>query len=102
VALGVTAIGRGDRQTIVVVNVAKGAGHVRMPTGEQESSRAVIEGSRRPADGVVTRRAVRGRERGSRRGMNGIGRLLPVGQVALRIAAIGGRNRQRIVVIDVA
>ena len=63
VATGVTAIGRGNRQTVVVVDVAQIAGHVRMPVGQQESRRAVIEDCGRPTDRRMARRAVRKCER---------------------------------------
>ena len=34
--------------------------------------------------------------------MHGVIRLLPRGQVALRVSAIGRRNRKRVVIVDVA
>ena len=58
-ATRVTAVRRGDRQTVVVVDVAQIAGHVRMPVGQQESRRAVIEDCGRPTDRRVARRTIR-------------------------------------------
>ena len=76
------------RERVVVPHVAVGAGHhfpcrrhlVRArqcPTG-----RAVIEGCRVPGNGVMARRAVRGRKRRSGRRVRRIIGLLPGRQVA--------------------
>jgi len=82
-ALRVSAIGRRDRQSVIVVDVAGSAGHVGMAIGQQESGGAVIEDRRCPAHGVVARRALRhGKCRSSGR-MHGIIRGLPGGQMAL-------------------
>lgn len=42
-ASGVPAICRRDRQSVVVVDMARSAGHVGMAIGQQEARRAVIE-----------------------------------------------------------
>ena len=42
-ASGISAIGRSGRQIVIVVDVARGAGHIRMAIGQQESGRAVVE-----------------------------------------------------------
>jgi len=58
-ALRVAAIGRRDRQGIVVVDVAQIAGHVGVPIGQQEPGRAVIKDSRSPSCNRVASRASR-------------------------------------------
>jgi len=62
----------------------------------------VIEYRRGPCDCVVTRGTVRCCKRGSRRRVRRIIRRLPGCQVALRIPAVRRRNRQAVVVVDVA
>ena len=62
-ASGISAIGRENRQRIVVVDVAQIAGHVGVAIGQQETCRAVIEKSRRPGRNRVARRASRSRDR---------------------------------------
>jgi len=47
-ALRVSAIGGSNRQTVVVVDVAEGASHIRMSVGERKAGRAVVENSRGP------------------------------------------------------
>ena len=102
VALRVAAIGRGDRQGIVVVDVAEGAGHVGMPIGEQETRGAVVEYCRGPTYRVVAGGTICCCKRRASSGMHGIVGLLPGGQMALRVAAIGCSDRQAVVVADVA
>ncbi len=92
-------------ERVVVVDMAGSTGrrrrrHVR--SGERKSGHAVIERGRVPARCRVAGGAVRGRKGCARRRVHGIIRLLPCGQMALRIAAIGGGNRQTVVVVDVA
>ena len=58
VAAGVPAVGRRDRQSVVVVDMARSAGHVGVPIGQQETRRAVIEDRRGPGNRVVASRAV--------------------------------------------
>ena len=102
VALRIATSCRGDRQTVVVVDVAGGASHAGVPLREQESGGAMVECRRRPADRVVAGRAARhskGRAGGRVRGVVG---LLPGGQMALRIAAIGRSDRQIVIVVDMA
>jgi len=62
VALRVAAIGRRDRQGIVVVDVAQIAGHVGMPVGQQETGRAVVECRCGPTSRCVACRAIRKRK----------------------------------------
>ena len=103
VAAGVSAIRRGNLQSVVVVYVALGArrGHVR--TGQRETSHGVVK--RRhigPRDCVVTLRAIGRRKSRSRGGMHRVIRLLPGRQVAAGIPAIRGGNLQIVIVVDVA
>ena len=102
VAAGVPAIGRCDRQSIVVVDVAGSAGHVGVAIGQQESCCAVVERRCIPTDRRMARGAVRCGKLGTRRGVHGVIRLLPGGQVAAGVTAIGRRDRQVVVVVDVA
>lgn len=76
-ALRVAAIGRGNRQTVVVVDVAKGASDICMAIGQEETGRAVVESRRRPAHRIVAGRAVCNRKGRAGRRMDGIIRLLP-------------------------
>jgi hypothetical protein len=57
-ALRVAAIGRGNRQTVVVVDVAERASHIRMAIGQQETGRAVVKCRRRPTHCIVAGRAI--------------------------------------------
>ena len=92
-------------QRVVVADVAGETGrwrgrHVR--ARERESRHAVVEGSGIPALGGVAVGAIR---RGKSRpggGVRWIIRLLPLCQVASRVAAIRWRDRQVVVVVDVA
>src|SRR5271165_101271 len=74
--------------------------HVSAHQGEPGG--AVIEGGRGPALSGMAICAVGGREGRSGGGMHRIVGLLPSGEVAAGIAAIGRRNLQIVVVIDVA
>ena len=91
-ALRVAAIGRRDRQIVVVVDVAQRTGHVGMPAGQREPRRAVVERCRRPTDRRVAGRAVRECKSRPGRWMNRIRGLLPGGQMASGISAIGRRD----------
>jgi hypothetical protein len=57
VALRVPAIGRPDRQRIIIINVAQIAGHVGMPIREREAGRAVVKYPRGPGGYRVAARA---------------------------------------------
>jgi len=102
VALRVAAIRWRNRQIVVVVDMARSAGHIRMAIRQQESRRAVIEDGRGPGNRVVASRAVAYRKCSARRRVHRIVRLLPGCQVASRVAAICWRDRQIVVVVDVA
>ena len=56
-ALRVPTIGRPDRQRIIIIDVAKIAGHGGMRIREREAGRAVIENARRPGSYGVAGRA---------------------------------------------
>ena len=58
-ALRISAIGRRDRQGIVVVDVARSAGHIGVPVGQQETGRAVVECRCGPTSRCVAGRAIR-------------------------------------------
>jgi hypothetical protein len=88
-ALRVPAIGRGNRQIVVVIEVAQIAGHVGMPAGQQETGRAVVECCRRPTDRRMAGRAVCSRKSRTSRRMDRIIGLLPRRQMAAGISAIG-------------
>ena len=73
-----------------------------MRTDKGKAGDAVIERSCRPTCRRMTSRTVRRGKSGAGCRVDGIVRLLPGSQMALRIAAIGGGNRQIVIVIDVA
>ena len=81
-AAGVPALRRRNRQSVVVVDMARSAGHVGVPVGQKKSRRAVIEDRRGPRSSVVARRAVGHRKGRARRGVHRIICLLPGRQVA--------------------
>jgi hypothetical protein len=83
-ALRVSAIRGGDRQTIVVVDMAESASHIRVPAGQQETCRTVVEFCIHPIIKKVASGAVRGGKCGSGRWMHGIRGFLPIGKVAGR------------------
>ncbi len=58
-AARIPAIGRRDRQIVVVIDVAGSAGHGGMAIGQQKPGRAVVECRRRPTDRRMARRAIR-------------------------------------------
>jgi hypothetical protein len=92
-AAGISAIGWSNRQIIIVVDVARCAGHVGVPIGQQESRRGVIKDCRSPSRGVVARGALRRCERWPGSGMYGIGGRLPSAQMASGISAVRRRDR---------
>jgi hypothetical protein len=102
VAAGVAAIRRCGLQVVVSIDVARGAGNIGVTIGQQKSGCAVVEGGGCPSDRVVAIRAIRGRKRCACLGMRRTVGLLPGCKVASGIAAIGRRNLQSVVVLDVA
>lgn len=85
-------------QIVVVVDVARGAGHVCVPIRQRKASGTVIESGRRPIDGVVASGAI---SSGKNRTGGRVRRI--VGLVVLRhVAVLAGAGAQVVVVIDVA
>ena len=101
-ASGVAAVVRRYRQSVVVVDMARSAGHVGVPVGQQEAGGAVIEDRRGPGNGVVASRAVGHAKSRARRRVHGIVRLLPSRQVASGISAVVRLRSQIVIVVDVA
>jgi len=66
-ATRVAAIGGSNRQTVVVVEVAECASHIRMSIGQRKAGRTVVEDSRGPSCDRVARRTRRCRRRKSGR-----------------------------------
>jgi len=100
----VAAITIGRIERVIVIHMAGSArgrsrGHVC--SGKGEPGGAVIESRRSPADGRMASGAVCRGKRGAGSRVDRGGRLLPVGQVALRVAAIGRGDGQGIVIVDV-
>ena len=102
VASGIPAGCRGNLQIVIIVDVAGGTGKIRVTVGQKKAGKRVIETGGVPANCCVAVRAVCHREHGSRTGMDRVVRLLPGGEVASGVAAIGGCNLQIVVVVDVA
>jgi len=73
---------RGDLQIVIVVYVAGGAGHIGVPICKQKSGRAVIECRPQPAVKFVAPLAIARRKRRPGAGVRGIGRVLPIFQMA--------------------
>lgn len=90
-------------ERVVIVGMAACARCRGMHTSEGPAGRCVIEGSHvGPGNGVVACGTLAHGECRTGRGMRGIIRLLPGSEVATGIAAIRGRDIQRVVVVDVA
>jgi hypothetical protein len=89
-------------QRIIVVDVAVGARGSLVRTNEREAGDAVVKGSAVPTFGSVAIRTIGCGKGGTGTGMDRSRRLLPLGQVATRIAAIGGSGLQGEVVVDMA
>ena len=98
----IPAIGRRGRQVVVVVDVARCARHIGMPIGQHKPGRAVVERCRRPTDRRMARRAIGKSKSRPGRWMHRVRGLLPRRQMASRVSAIGRRNHQVIVVINMA
>ena len=89
-------------QVVVIVDMAGSAGHVGVAIGQEETGGAMVKDSVVPTCGVVALRAVCGGKGGAGLRMHWIVGLLPGGEMALRVAAIGGGNLQVVVIVDVA
>src|SRR5580704_11264138 len=102
------AIGVGGSETVVATDVTLGAGgdhtcgrHL-VRAGQWPAGSAVIEGGHVPADGCVAVRTIGSGECRTSRGVIGIVGLLPGGEMAAGIAAVGGRDGEVVIVVDVA
>jgi len=103
VAGSVAAIGGLDREVVIVVGVAAGAGCGDMSASQDESRHRVIEGADvRPGNRVVALRAICDGEGDAGSGMYGIVGLLPGREVAAGVAAIGGSNLEIVIVVGMA
>ena len=80
-ASGISAIGRRDGQVVVVIDVAKSAGYIRVAIGQCEPRRAVVEFGVQPTVERMARRAIPDRKFRSRRLVHRIRRLLPIREV---------------------
>jgi hypothetical protein len=81
-AARIPAIVQRGRQSKVVIDVARSAGHVGMPVGKWEPCYAVIEWRPCPPVHGVARRTLRNRKKRWSRGMRGVRGLLPSCQMA--------------------
>jgi hypothetical protein len=82
VASGRAASRRRNLQIVIVIDVARGAGHVGMPVRQRKSCRAVIKRGTQPTVKFVAPLAIAGGERWPGAGMRRIGGVLPVFQMA--------------------
>ena len=90
------------REVVIVIDVARDAGSRQVRSRQWPACHRMIERVVRPHNRIVAGRAVgRGECRACRR-VRRVVRLLPRCQVAARVPAIRWRDRQRIVVVDVA
>lgn len=96
-ATGIAAVRRRNLQIVVIVDVAGGARHVRVPVRQLESRRAVIEFCSQPTVKTVTALTIRGRKYGWIRLVRRIRGVLPILQVAgialCRQSEINARRR---------
>jgi len=93
------------RQGVIIIDVAGSAGRCSVRTGQQKTGRAMVESRRRrrrPTYCVMARAAIRQAKLHPGRWVRRIIGLLPSRQMAARIPAIGRRNHQVIVVINMA
>jgi len=102
VASRVSAIVGRDRQIVIVIDVASRTGDIRVAVGEGKSRGGVVECRGRPTYSRVARGTILKSESCSCRWMDRVCGLLPGRQVALGVPAIGRRNGQIVIVIDVA
>jgi len=100
---GMAAVTIRGTQRVVVIDVALRAGRGKVRPHQCKTGGAVVKRRHRvPACRSVAVRAIADRKGGPRSGVHGIICALVVLQVALRVAAIGRLDHQRIVVVDVA
>jgi hypothetical protein len=96
------AIGVRDSEIVIVIRVAGRAGSRNVQTGERPTGDGVVEGVVGPGNGIVASRTVCRRESRARRGVRGVIRCLPGGQVAAGVSAIRRLDRQIVVAVEVA
>ena len=101
-SVAAVAVGVGGSEIVIIVDVAEGAGRGGMSAGEWEAGDTVIEGCGGPRGSVVALRAIGGSEWSARLRVRGVVGLLPGGEVAAGVAAVGGGNLKIVVVVDVA
>lgn len=89
-------------QSVVVVDMARSAGHIRVAKSKREACGAVIEIGRVPSLGRMAVRAICQGKRGTGGCVHRIVRLLPRSEVASRISAVIRRNLQIVIVVDMA
>lgn len=106
VTLRVPAIGRLDRQIVIVVDVTVSAGcyfarrRQLMRIGQREAGRGVIKGRILPGNGVMAVGATGDRKHRGRGRVLRVGRLLPRREMASRVSAVRRSNLQIVVVAD--
>jgi len=76
-ALRVSAIGRGDGQRVIAIDMAGGACQTGVAIGQRETGRAMVECRRQPTGSIVAGRASRNRESGRTCSVRRIICLLP-------------------------
>jgi hypothetical protein len=96
------AIGVRDSEIVVAVNVAGEAGSRGVGARQRPTCHGVIEGIVGPGNRIVAGRAVCRCESSARRGVRGVIRCLPGGQVAAGVSAIRRLDRQIVVAVEVA
>jgi len=99
----VSAVGRRNRERVVVIDVAQPAGHVGMTVGQGEAGRIVIEYSGRPGRNRMACGASRSRRRKSRRDVIGNVSAERGGALKCRLVTpVAIRGTQRVVVVHMA
>ena len=100
-ASGVVAIR--NREFVIVVDVALGAGSGHVSAGQREACGCVVESADIvPGNRVMAPRAVRNRKGGSQSRVDRVIGSLPGGEMAAGVAAIRGSNLKVVVAVDVA
>jgi hypothetical protein len=92
-----------NRKFVIVIGVALPAGSGRVGASQREARGCVVESADiAPGNRVMALRAVCNRKRRSQGRVDRIVCLLPGGEMAAGVAAIGWRNLQVVVAVDVA
>ena len=100
---GVATVADGVRagEVVIVVDVAQRAGRCGVGPGQSETGHAMVKGSIVPADRRMAIRAICNGKCRAGTGVDRIVGLLPSGEVAAGVPAIGRRNLQVVVVVEV-